>query len=87
MFKPHEDCALSKAKQWAINKMTVPWSKMSGEKLFFVISSPSTPTFGSKQHWLLILDNSSEFIWTFFLKDESNQGDIVVGVIKNLENE
>ena len=49
-FKPCEDCALGKAKQQAVSKNVVPWSKTLGESLFFNISSSSTPTFGGKKH-------------------------------------
>ena len=53
-FKPCEDCTLGKAKQWAVSKKAVPWSKILGERLFFNISSFSTPTF--------VIDDSSDFI-------------------------
>ena len=83
-FKPCDDCDLGKMKQQAVSKKAVPCLKILGERLFFDIISPSTPTFGSKQHWLLVVDNSSNFIWSFFLK-KSNLVDIIVGLIKKFE--
>ena len=53
-FKPCVDCALDKAKQCTASKKAVPCSQVLGERFFFDISSPSTPTFGGKCHWLLV---------------------------------
>ena len=61
-FKPCEDCALGKAKQCTVSKKAVPHSKILGERLFFDINSTSVPTYGGKQHWLFIIDDSSDFI-------------------------
>ena len=44
------------------------------------------PTFGGKKHWLLVIDNSSYFILSFFLKEKSNLVDIMIGLIKILKN-
>ena len=86
MFKQYEDCTMGKAKQCAVSKKAVPCLKLLGERLFFDISSPSTPTFGSKWHWLLVIDDSSNYIWSFFLKEKSNLADAMVVLIKNLKN-
>ena len=37
-------------------------------------------------HWLLIIENSSNFTWSFFLKEKSNLADVIIGLIKNLNN-
>ena len=47
-FQLCEDCVLGKSKQCTVSKKVVPHSKIMGKRLFFDISSPSTPTFGSK---------------------------------------
>ena len=44
-------------------------------------------TFGGKKHWLLIVDDCSDFIWSFFLEEKSNLVDIIIGSIKNLKHE
>ena len=82
-FMPCEDCILGKAKQRAISKKAFVQSKFW---LFFDMSSPSTPTFGGKKHWLLIIDVSGNFIWSFFLKEKSDLVDFMIGLIKNLKN-
>ena len=71
-FKPCKDCALGKAKQQAVSKKAVPHSQILGEKFFFDISSPSTLTFGGKHHWLLVINNCSDYCWSFFLWEKSD---------------
>ena len=66
-FKPYEDCTLGKAKQQAASKKAVPHLQVFGERLFFDISSPSSLTFGGKCHWLLVIDDCSNYCWSFFL--------------------
>ena len=56
------------------------------EKGFFTISSPSSPTFGGKNHWVLAVDDSNNFIWSFFLKEKSDLVDIMSDFINNLKN-
>ena len=38
------------------------------------------------KHWLLVIGNSNDFIWSFVLKEKSNLVDIMIGLIKNLKN-
>ena len=42
-FKPCKNCALGKAKKTGVHKKAVACSKEMGERLFFDISSLSTP--------------------------------------------
>ena len=60
-FKPCEDHGLGKAKKSGVNRKAVAHSKFLRERLFFDISSPSTPTFGGKKHWLLVMEGSSNY--------------------------
>ena len=67
-------------------KKAIPHSKILGEKLSFNISSPTTPTFGGKWHWLLVIDHSSNYIWSLLLEDKSDLADTMVVKIRNLKN-
>ena len=69
VFKPCEDCIWGKAKQQGVSKKDITWSKIFEERLFFNISSLSTPTFGNDKHWLLVLDDSSNYIWFLFKRE------------------
>ena len=59
-FKPCEDCA----QKGCVSKKAVVLSKIFGERLFFDISSLWTPSFGSKKHWLLVVENSTDNSWS-----------------------
>ena len=82
-FKPCEDCALGKAKHQSVSKNAVPRSKILGERLFFNISSPSTPTFGRERHWLLVMDDYSNYSWSFFLKKKFDLAETMLGLVNN----
>ena len=64
----------------------LPCLKILGERLFFDISSPSTPTFGGNWHWLLVMDDSNYYSWSFFLIEKSNSAETIFGLINNLKN-
>ena len=68
--KPCEDCILGKVKKSRVSKMAVACSKILMKKFFFNASSPSTPTFGGMKHWLLVMEDSSNYEWSFFLKEK-----------------
>ena len=84
-FKPYEDCTLGEVKKHTVSKKAVPHSKILGERLFFNISCSSTPTFGGKHHWLLIIDECSDFSWSFFLKEKSDIPETMLGLVNNLK--
>ena len=85
-FKPFKDCALGKAKQCAVSKKAVPCLQILGERLFFNISSPSTLTFGRKCHWLLFINDCSDYCWSFFLKEKSDLAQTMSGLVNNRYN-
>ena len=85
IFKTCEDCALGKAKQRAMSKKAVPHLQILGERLFFDISSPSTPIFGGKCHWLLVIDDCSNYSWSFFLTEKSDLIQKLIGLMKDLK--
>ena len=71
-FKPCEDCTLGKAKKGRVCNKASVCSKFFGEILFFEITSPSTPTFGGKKHGLLVIEDSTNYGWSYFLKGKSD---------------
>ena len=84
MFKPCKDCDLGKAKQGAVSKKTTLIANFRG-KAFFDISTPFTPTLGSKHHWLLVIDDCSDYLWSFFLKEKSDSVETMLGLVNNLK--
>ena len=84
-FKPCEDCTLGKTKRGCISKKAVVCSKMLEKSLFFDISSPSTPTFGGKNHWLLVIHDSTGYALIKFFLKKLNLKNVKMGLIKNLK--
>ena len=58
IYLDHVKITLNKAKEGCISKMVVVHFKILGERLFFDISSPFTPTFRGKRHLLLDIKDS-----------------------------
>ena len=85
MLNPCEDCDLGKAKKGRISERAVEQSKILEESLFFVIRSPSTPTFGSKKHSLLIIEDSTDYTSSYFLKVKSTLKNTMLALIKNIK--
>ena len=67
-LKPYGDYALGKAQKSGFSKKAVEHFKIFRERLFFHISSLYPPTFGGKKHWLLVVEESTDFAWSNFLK-------------------
>ena len=65
-------------------KKAVASSKTLGERLFFNCSSPSTPNFAGKKHWLLVIEDSVDYAWSFF-KEKSDLAGVMMGLLKNLK--
>jgi transposase InsO family protein len=84
-MKPCEDCALSKAKAKKISKVPVKRASKPGGRLCIDISSPSTKSIGGKRHWLLVVDDCTDYAWSFFLKQKSETKDIMIALIKELQ--
>ena len=68
-FKPCESCALGKAKQNNISKLPAKQVEYLGERLCLAISSPSTKSIEGKHHWLLVVNNCTDYVWSFCLKE------------------
>ena len=63
LLHPCEDCALGKAKKGNVDKKAVDHSKVLEERLFFDISLLLTPTLGGKNHWLLVIEDGTDYVW------------------------
>ena len=81
-LKPCEDCALSKAKAKKISKAPVKRASKPGHRLCTDISSPLTKSIGGKSHWLLVVDDCTDYAWSFFLKQKSETKYIIIALIK-----
>jgi len=61
-------------------------SNLRGERLFVDISSTENESFGKKRFWLLVVDDATDYCWSFFLKEKSETGKVLTDLIKRLKD-
>ena len=44
-----------------------------------------TSTFGSKKHWLLVIEDCTNYEWSYFLKEKPKLKKMMLDSIKNLK--
>ena len=83
---PCEDCNPRKIKEGSMSKKAIESSKVLGERLFFNIRMPLSPTLGGKKHWLHFIEEGTNHAWrAIFEKRRPNWKHIMTGLIKNLK--
>jgi len=50
------------------------------------ISSTENKSYGKKRFWLLVLDDATDYCWSFFLKQKSKTGKVLMDLIKRLKD-
>jgi Reverse transcriptase (RNA-dependent DNA polymerase)/gag-polypeptide of LTR copia-type len=87
-FDPCYECSIAKAKVKKTNKITTkPTSTVPGERISIDISSVNQKSYGGSKFWLLILDDATDMIWSFFLKQKSELPNKVIDFIKELKSD
>jgi hypothetical protein len=71
-LKPCEHCAIGKAKQKAVPKVSTNQTTVFGERIFFDISWIKGTSQGGSNYWLLAVDEPTKFCWSRFLKKKSD---------------
>jgi hypothetical protein len=61
-------CAICKAKQKNLNKLNLNPSTELGGSININISSVQTPSYGGANFWLLIQDDFTGYLWSYFIK-------------------
>ena len=59
-------------------------AKSAGERLFIDITSMIHLSAGGKKHWLLFVDEATDYTHSFFLKKKSDLVETMILWIKNL---
>ena len=84
-LNPCEHCAKGEIRQANIPKISkTQQAKNPGERIFIDITSMIHPSAGRKKHWLLIVDDTTDYTDSFFLKKESDLVESMIIWIKNL---
>jgi hypothetical protein len=80
------DCAMSKARQKNVDKVTETFSTYPGERLFIDISSTRATSFGGSKFWLLIVDQFTDMCCSAFLEKKSELSNRVWHFIQQIKN-
>ena len=67
-FPPCESCAISKIRQKNVNKTTYERATEKGDRLFMDISHVAGKSNGGSKYWLLVIDEATQFQWSYFLR-------------------
>ena len=88
-FEVCSDCAQAKARQANVNKEVPDENKSNvpGERFHMDISSIKARSFGGAKYWLLVLDEATGFIFSFFLKKKSETAQRIVDLVKHLRTQ
>jgi len=61
-----QDCALAKARQKILNKEWKGGSQVPGERIYLNISSVRDLSIGGAKFWVLIVDDHTDYCWSYF---------------------
>ena len=53
--------------------------------MFFDVSSIKARSYGGAKYWLLVMDDATGFIWSYFIKFKLQVKDKMVELIKHLD--
>ena len=80
-----ENCDMGKMRKKNVKKTTEKRSEKGGERLFLDISSVKGKSYGGSKFWILVVDDHTDYCWSFFVKKKSELKDKVVPLIKELK--
>jgi hypothetical protein len=67
-FNTCEQCFIAKAQQENVNKNCLGSSNLPGERLYVNISSIKDRSIDGAKFWVLIVDDYTDYCWSFVLK-------------------
>ena len=86
--QPCEHCAEAKSKKKKISKLNLSnVATTRGERISIDISSVKTTSKGGNKFWLLIMDEFTECIWSYFIKRKSDLPQVVYEWIMRATNQ
>ena len=87
--QPHKCkyCIMGKHRKMNIPKEIKNRSQFRGERINIDISSVAATSYGGAKYWLLIQDDYTDFLWSYFLKEKSQLPDIMLQWINQIQKE
>jgi hypothetical protein len=62
-----QECLMGKAKRKSLKKESNSHSEKGGERFGFDISYLQNSSFGGSKFWLLVVDEATSMVWSYFL--------------------
>ena len=84
-LEPCEPCALAKSRRKNLGHGGISVTKNPGEKLWVDISSIRTASYGGNKFWVLVVDDRTDYCWSFFVKRKSDIGDSLLNLFMDLK--
>ena len=78
------DCLLGKSQQKNVSKERVPRAITTGARIFIDITSIQHQSVGGAKFWLLAMDDKTDLLWSWFVKQKSDQVDVLVPFLKDM---
>ena len=80
-----ENCAISKARRKNVNKQIAERSSRKGDRFFIDISSINSESVSGRKYWLLVVDDNSDFCFSYFLKSKDELSETMIDLIRELK--
>jgi hypothetical protein len=84
---PCSHCAKAKTRMKRIPKEAHDHATLKAERLMIDLSWIKVEKIAKNQYWLLVMDEYTNFLCSFFLEHKDDQIQIVIKLIKSLQNE
>jgi hypothetical protein len=84
-FDRCEQCAIAKARQKNVNKNWLGSSNLPGERLYVGISSVKERSIGGAKFWALIVDDYTDYCWSFVLKNKLDLNEKIKTLLTDLK--
>ncbi len=75
-------CTLANIHRMPLSKYTKVRTHTTGERIFIDISKLHKPSLGGNQYWLLIVDDHTDYAWSYFLRSKADTADTVLAFVK-----
>jgi hypothetical protein len=71
-LKPCVQCSLANIHRNPINKEATTCSSLPGEQIFIDMSKLTHPTVANNKFWLIVVDDATDYTWSYFLQPKSD---------------
>jgi hypothetical protein len=79
-------CSLANLHRNPINKDATPHSTLPGERIFIDISKLTQPSIKNSKFWLIVIDDATDFTWSYFLTKKSDTTSKLLHIITDMQN-